>query len=98
MSLFDRQTGLIMIGKTGSDIIDGTVRALRKHSVPFTALDHDAMEDKYPMLRYPRDMVGVVDHSGGVLFADKALAAFQVHMARCLPKVLTECTSDLQTV
>ncbi|OWF44915.1 peroxisomal sarcosine oxidase-like isoform X2 [Mizuhopecten yessoensis] len=71
------KTGLLLVGKAGDELIDGTVQALRKHSVPFTTLDGKALRLKYPMLAYSDDVSGVDDHSGGVLFADKALAAFQ---------------------
>ncbi|XP_021364720.1 peroxisomal sarcosine oxidase-like [Mizuhopecten yessoensis] len=71
------KTGLLVLGKAGDELIDGTVQALRKHSVPFTTLNGKAMRLKYPMLAYSDDVSGVDDHSGGVLFADKALAAFQ---------------------
>ncbi|XP_060077609.1 peroxisomal sarcosine oxidase-like [Ylistrum balloti] len=72
-----KKTGLLVVGKVGDDQIDGTVRALRKYSLPFTSLDGQVLRQKYPMLNYPEDIAGVEDHSGGVLFADKALAAFQ---------------------
>ncbi|XP_060077604.1 peroxisomal sarcosine oxidase-like [Ylistrum balloti] len=72
-----KKTGLLLVGKAEEDLIDGTVRALRKYSVPFTSLDGRALGKKYPMLKYSQDITGVEDHTGGVLFADKALAAFQ---------------------
>ncbi|XP_033747873.1 peroxisomal sarcosine oxidase-like [Pecten maximus] len=72
-----KKTGLLAVGKTGSDLIDGTMQSLRKYSIPYTELDGRTLRLKYPMLDYPEDFVGVEDHSGGVLFADKSLAAFQ---------------------
>ncbi|XP_033748628.1 peroxisomal sarcosine oxidase-like [Pecten maximus] len=71
-----KKTGLLVVGKAESNLIAGTVQALRKYSVPFTKLDEQGLQSKYPMLNYS-GVQGVEDHIGGVLFADKALAAFQ---------------------
>ncbi|XP_069134301.1 peroxisomal sarcosine oxidase-like [Argopecten irradians] len=77
-----RKTGLLAVGRPGCDLIDGTVESLRKYSVSYTKLDEHELRSKYPMLHYPADFVAVEDHTGGILFADKALAAFQTEFLR----------------
>ncbi|XP_033747868.1 peroxisomal sarcosine oxidase-like [Pecten maximus] len=72
-----KQTGILFCGSEGESFIKDVLKSLHKHSMPFTSLDSCALGKKYPMLRYPMDTVAVEDPSGGILFSDKSLAAFQ---------------------
>lgn len=72
-----RRTGILFCGTEGEPFMTDVPKSLRKHYMSFTSLDSSALREKYPMLRYPSDTVAVEDQSGGILFSDKSLAAFQ---------------------
>lgn len=70
---------MLSVGEPGNDFIDGTIKAMRKHNIPMDVFGSDEAKMKYPMISYPTDFTYVLDHSGGILRADKALKAFQVN-------------------
>lgn len=72
-----KQTGLLTMGPEGDPFLDGTVNCLTKHKIPFEKFDSKRAKEKYPMISYPDNYTFVLDYSGGILRADKALKAFQ---------------------
>lgn len=76
MSLY-RQTGMMSIGRADNDFIKTTIESMRKHNLSMDILNSKDAKVKYPMISYPEDYTFVLDHSGGILRADKCLKAFQ---------------------
>lgn len=72
-----RQTGMMTMGGKANNFVETTIKYMKKHNQPMTILTSDEAKIKYPMISYPDDFTFIVDHSGGILRADKALKAFQ---------------------
>ncbi|XP_063415732.1 peroxisomal sarcosine oxidase-like [Mytilus trossulus] len=72
-----RQTGMLTMGSTDNIFVNGTIQSLRKHNMAMDILDSTQAKARYPMVSFPDDFRFVLDHSGGILRADKALKAFQ---------------------
>ncbi|XP_060077607.1 peroxisomal sarcosine oxidase-like [Ylistrum balloti] len=72
-----KQTGILFCGTDGETFMTDVLKSLHKNSMPYTSLDSKDLPEKYPMLCYPPDSIGIEDPSGGVLFSNKALVAFQ---------------------
>ncbi|XP_062588159.1 peroxisomal sarcosine oxidase-like isoform X1 [Saccostrea cucullata] len=69
--------GCLAVGTPDNPFIKGTISSLARHRVNHDVLSYKNLQNRYPMLSLPPDHVGVLDYSGGVLMADKALQAFQ---------------------
>ncbi|XP_048736822.2 peroxisomal sarcosine oxidase-like [Ostrea edulis] len=69
--------GCLAVGKPDHPFINGTISSLSRHGIKHDVLQCGDLMDRYPMLSMPSDHIGVLDHSGGVLWADKALQSFQ---------------------
>lgn len=61
----------------------GTIRCLQRHGIPHQVMDYQRVKQAYPMIEFPRDYTFVVDKSGGILRADKALLSYQVRTVTC---------------
>lgn len=69
---------MMSIGRADNDFIKTTIESMRKHNLSMDILNSKDAKVKYPMISYPEDYTFVLDHSGGILRADKCLKAFQV--------------------
>lgn len=70
------QCGMLAMGTDQSHYIKEITNALDKHQVPYERLNREQLQKKYA-INLPPDSSGVLDPSGGVLKADKAVQAFQ---------------------
>lgn len=73
-----RETGMLTMGAPGDTFTMGTIRCLQRHGIPHQVMDYQGVKQAYPMIEFPRDYTFVVDKSGGILRADKALISYQV--------------------
>lgn len=60
----------------------GTIRCLQRHGIAHEVFDYRGIKQAYPMIEYPKDYTFVVDKTGGILRADKALLAYHVRIPR----------------
>lgn len=74
-SLFT-QCGMLAMGTDGSNYIKEIRDALDKYHVPYEALSKEQLKTKYS-ISLPPDASGVLDPSGGILRADRAVRALQ---------------------
>ncbi|XP_017932202.2 peroxisomal sarcosine oxidase isoform X2 [Manacus vitellinus] len=68
-----RQTGLVVLGPAGNEELEACRRSLGDSQV----LDPTALARHFPGYRLQAGQVAVLDSTGGVLFADRALRAVQ---------------------
>ncbi|XP_027582585.2 peroxisomal sarcosine oxidase [Pipra filicauda] len=68
-----RQTGLVVLGPAGNEELEACRRSLGDSQV----LDPTALARHFPGCRLQAGQVAVLDSTGGVLFADRALRAVQ---------------------
>lgn len=73
-----RETGMLTMGAPGDTFTKGTIRCLQRHGIPHQVMDYQGVKQAYPMIEFPRNYTFVVDKSGGILRADKALISYQV--------------------
>ncbi|XP_061194488.1 peroxisomal sarcosine oxidase-like [Saccostrea echinata] len=75
-SIFEN-CGYLSAGTPDDPFIKDTITSLRTHGVKHDVISHSELQIKYPMINVPAEAIGVLDHSGGILKANKALYAFQ---------------------
>ncbi|MBP0652276.1 N-methyl-L-tryptophan oxidase, partial [Mycobacterium tuberculosis] len=70
-------TGSLEIGRTtGSDIVDGALKAAREHKLMHTLLGRDELMRRFPVFDIPASYCGVWQPDGGFLRPEPALRAF----------------------
>lgn len=69
---------MLTMGTPDNSFVSGTIEALKKHNMPMDIFSTKEAMQRYPMVSYPDGYTFVLDPSGGILYADKALNAFQV--------------------
>ncbi|KAL8614495.1 hypothetical protein ACOMHN_067234 [Nucella lapillus] len=71
-----RECGVLNLGPTGGPFLTSTASAMGRHGKDFDWISSSQLTQRYPMMQYSPPMAGVLDPKGGILHADKALAAF----------------------
>ena len=74
-------TGIAEIGLPDSTLVRGTLAAARLHALPHEVLAAAELTRRYPAFRLPADFVAVVQHDGGFLAVEPAIAA-QIELAK----------------
>ncbi|KAK3092006.1 hypothetical protein FSP39_024399 [Pinctada imbricata] len=77
-----KQTGMLAMGLPDHSFMSGTRRCLKKHNIPYEEIDAKEMHRKYPMVSFPENFKFIIDFSGGILRADKALQAYHSQFKR----------------
>ncbi|XP_007121780.1 peroxisomal sarcosine oxidase [Physeter macrocephalus] len=72
-----RQTGLLLLGMKESAELKIIQATLSRQGVEHQCLPSEELKQRFPNIRLSRGEVGLLDKSGGVLYADKALRALQ---------------------
>jgi glycine/D-amino acid oxidase-like deaminating enzyme len=75
---FDRECGLLNVGLENGKFLSSVMSAMSHHGLKFESLTPSQLKQRYPTLAYADNYGGVLDPKGGILRADRALAAFQV--------------------
>ncbi|XP_008062382.1 peroxisomal sarcosine oxidase [Carlito syrichta] len=72
-----RQTGLLLLGMKENSELQSFQATLSRQGVEHQCLSSEELKQRFPNIRLTRGEVGLLDKSGGVLYADKALRALQ---------------------
>ncbi|XP_076453157.1 peroxisomal sarcosine oxidase-like [Babylonia areolata] len=72
-----KQCGVLNLGHQNGKFLTAISSAMSHHGMEFEEISSSQLVQRYPMLQYSPRMAAVLDPRGGVLLADKALAAFQ---------------------
>lgn len=67
-------TGIAEIGPPDSEVVEGTLRASRKHNLSHTVLHARQAMQQFPAFRLPPDYVAVLQPDGGYLLAERAVS------------------------
>ena len=73
-----RQTGMLNIGPANCDRLHMYRKSLQDSKAPHEWLSYRQLRMRYPQFQLPPNFVGLLDSSGGVLKAERALQALQV--------------------
>jgi sarcosine oxidase len=68
-------TGILEMGPRDSELVSGTLRSARGHSLDHQILDAAAIMRRFPPFRLPPEFIGVFQPEGGILAAEAAVAA-----------------------
>jgi sarcosine oxidase len=74
-------TGIIEIGRPGSELVQGTLASSQLHGLPHEVLNASEVMRRFPAFRLPDDFIGVWQPDGGYLEAE---AAIRVHVELAL--------------
>ncbi|XP_013827331.2 PREDICTED: peroxisomal sarcosine oxidase isoform X1 [Capra hircus] len=72
-----RQTGLLLLGMKENPELKTIQATLSRQGVEHQCLSSEELKQRFPNIRLARGEVGLLEVSGGVLYADKALRALQ---------------------
>ncbi|XP_067570567.1 peroxisomal sarcosine oxidase isoform X3 [Pseudorca crassidens] len=72
-----RQTGLLLLGMKENAELKIIQATLSRQGVEHRCLPSEELKQRFPNIRLARGEVGLLEKSGGVLYADKALRALQ---------------------
>ncbi|XP_055251998.1 peroxisomal sarcosine oxidase [Moschus berezovskii] len=72
-----RQTGLLLLGMKENPELKIIQATLSRQGVEHQCLSSEELKQRFPNIRLARGEVGLLEASGGVLYADKALRALQ---------------------
>ncbi|XP_006042226.4 peroxisomal sarcosine oxidase isoform X1 [Bubalus bubalis] len=72
-----RQTGLLLLGMKENPELKIIQATLSRQGVEHQCLSSEELKQRFPNIRLARGEVGLLEVSGGVLYADKALRALQ---------------------
>ncbi|CAD7667601.1 unnamed protein product [Nyctereutes procyonoides] len=72
-----RQTGLLMLGMKENSELKTIQATLSRHRVEHQYLSAEELKQRFPNVQLARGEVGLLEKSGGVLYADRALRALQ---------------------
>ena len=74
-----RETGLLCFAdEEDNPFLDGVIASFRMNpNAKHTVYDDQELREQFPQLKFGTPMHGCLDHSAGVLLADKALRAVQ---------------------
>ena len=80
-SFNSRRTGILVFGPDDSVSVTETAQSLASNGIPYEEFSGEEANKKYlHQLKLPANCKCVYEKDGGILFANKALAAFQVRM------------------
>lgn len=69
------RTGALHLGHPDHPCVDGVRRAAREHALGTIELDAREVRARFPALAPHRDDVGILEEDGGILFAERCVAA-----------------------
>ena len=80
VSLSSSRTGILMFGPNEkSGLLEDVVSGLVRHNIEYETFSGSEANRRYPdQLTLPSDYMCIFEKEGGILLADKALAAIQV--------------------
>lgn len=79
-----RRTGILVFGPANSVSVAETAKSLASNGIFHEAFSGEEANKRYPhQLKLPANSKCVFEKDGGILFANKALAAFQVCCMPC---------------
>lgn len=71
-----RRTGGLNIGPPGCELVAGALESASRHGIEIEVLTAAEIERRFPVLAIPDGMLGVFEHSAGVLFPEACVAAY----------------------
>src|SRR5688500_634498 len=73
------QTGGLMIGAPDSTVAAGARLSAETHHLPFESLSAKEIHQRFPALRPPDHMIGILEPRAGILFPEKCITAHLEH-------------------
>ena len=70
------QTGLLEIGSPRGELISGTLRSAREHSIAIEEFDSAEIEARFDGFRVPEEAVGIYEHDAGYLAVEEGVRTF----------------------
>lgn len=69
------EVGVLQIGPPSGEVVSGVVRAAEKHKLSVEVLQSDDIEKKWPLLKVPTELVGVLESKAGYLLVEHCVDA-----------------------
>ncbi len=70
------RTGGLYMGPPTSEVVDGSLGAARRFGLAHDVLDHGQLAKRFPQFHLPDDYYGLLDHAGGFVLPERAVAAY----------------------
>ncbi len=70
-----RQTGGVYVGSRDGELVAGSLRSAREHSLEHELLSPEALRERLPLFRFDPDWWGLAEATAGYLLPERAIAA-----------------------
>jgi sarcosine oxidase len=70
-----RLCGGLMMGAPESEVVQGSLRSAREHSLPHEMLEGCELRRRFPQFQLPRETVALFEHGAGLVFCERAVGA-----------------------
>jgi sarcosine oxidase len=68
--------GGLMMGAPESEVVQGSLRSARMHSLSHELLDAHQLRSRFPQFQLPSETVALFEQSAGLIFCERAVAAY----------------------
>ena len=75
------QTGGLMLGAAGSNIVNGARLSAETHNIAYKFLNKNDLQKQFPALKIKKETVGVSEQEAGILFPEECIKA-NLYMAQ----------------
>jgi len=86
------KTGCIQVIKEQLQYHEMSLKYLQKYNAPYELLDPQTLKKQYPLLKFSDEYKVILDKDGGVILADKGLAALQEQIRKNKADIIDNCT------
>lgn len=69
------RVGVLLAGKTGSEVLSGSKRSAEMHDIPVQHLDPDELQATYPQFQFSSDMHGLLEPGAGFVVPEHGVRA-----------------------
>jgi sarcosine oxidase len=77
-----RLCGGLMIGAPESEVVAGSLRSARQHSLPHELLERRELRRRFPMFRLPPETIALYERQAGLTYCERAVEAHLAVAAR----------------
>ncbi len=67
--------GGLMMGAPGSDVVEGSIRSAKEHSLPHEILEATDIRRRHPQFTIPDDTIALFEPTAGLVYCERAVTA-----------------------
>jgi sarcosine oxidase len=85
------ETGLLQVGSEEGIVVPGVLRSAKQHGLNVESLSAQEVETRWPHLRVPEGLVGVLERRAGYLLVEECVSSFLVAACEAGAEIAAPC-------